>query len=165
MCQSKGAIATVTQTKTDNLDENGIPKGTKLVYLSPFGHLFKQKEFIKLPGRRIWDHEIKLTDDAPKDLLAWNYRMTPMEAKVLDNYLNVKLKASKIQPSNSPYAVPCFFIAKKDGSRRLVQDYRKVNKFTVKDKTPLLPINDLLDMLVEGKIYNKVDIIWGYNNV
>ena len=57
--------------------------------------------------------------------------MKPIEAKALDAYLDVELKAGKIQPSNSPYAAPCFFIAKKDGNRRLVQDYWKVNKFTV----------------------------------
>src|SRR6266576_4110143 len=91
--------------------------------------------------------------------------MMPVEAKALDDYLDVELKASKIRTLNSPYATPCFFIAKKDSSHRLVQDYRKVNKFTVKDKTPLPRIDDLLDMLVEGKIINKVDIIWGYNNV
>ncbi len=78
--------------------------------------------------------------------------MMPVEAKALDDYLNVKLKASKIQTSNSPYTTPCFFIAKKDGSCRLVQDYQKVNKFTVKGKTLVPRIDDLLDMLVEGKI-------------
>ena len=116
-CRSKGAVTTVAQTKADNLDENGVLKGTKPAYLALFGQLFEQKEFIKLPGRQIWDHEIKLTEDAPKELPAWNYRMMPVEAKALDDYLNVKLKASKIQTSNSPYTTPCFFIAKMDGRR------------------------------------------------
>ncbi len=64
---------TVVQTKANNLDENGVLKGTKPAYLAPFGHLFKQKEFVKLPGGRIWDHEIKLTEDTLKELPAWNY--------------------------------------------------------------------------------------------
>ncbi len=50
-CRSKGAVTTVAQTKADNLDENGVPKGTKPAYLALFGHLFEQKEFVKLPGR------------------------------------------------------------------------------------------------------------------
>ena len=57
------------------------------------------------------------------------------------------------------------FIAKKDGSHCLVQDYRKVNAFTVKDKTPLPHIDDLLNVLEDGKLFTKMDIIWGYNNV
>ena len=53
----------------------------------------------------------------------------------------------------------------KDGSRCLIQDYRKINAFTVKDKTPLPRIDDLLDVLEDGKLFTKMDIIWGYNNI
>ena len=35
----------------------------------------------------------------------------------------------------------------------------------IKDKTPLPHINDLLDVLEDGKLFIKMDIIWGYNNV
>ncbi len=96
MCRPKGAVVTVVQTKTNNLDENGVPKGIKPAYLAPFNHLFEQKEFIKLPGRQVWDHKIKLTEDVPKELPARNYQMMPVEAKALDDYLDVELKASKI---------------------------------------------------------------------
>ena len=64
--------------------------------------------------------------------------MTPVEQEAVDQFVEDELKAGKIHESKSPYASPCFFIAKKDGSRHLVQDYQKINAFTVKDKT-LLP--------------------------
>jgi hypothetical protein len=35
----------------------------------------------------------------------------------------------------------------------------------VKDKTPLPRIDDMIDTLVKGRYYTKMDIIWGYNNV
>jgi hypothetical protein len=41
--------------------------------------------------------------------------MTPVEQQALDEFVNEELKTGKIHPSKSPYAVPCFFIAKKDG--------------------------------------------------
>jgi hypothetical protein len=41
--------------------------------------------------------------------------MTPVEQQALDEFVNKELKTGKIRPSKSPYAAPCFFIAKKDG--------------------------------------------------
>ena len=63
------------------------------------------------------------------------------------------------------YATPCFYIPKKDGSLQLVQDYRKLNQVTIKDKTPLLLIEEVIDKLKEAKYFNKLDLIWGYNNI
>ena len=65
----------------------------------------------------------------------------------------------------SPYARPVFFIKKKDGSWRPIQDYRKLNQATIKDKYPLPRIQDLLNELKGSRYYTKLDIIWGYNNI
>ena len=58
-----------------------------------------------------------------------------------DNELGVfieeHLKSGQIRPSKSPYAAPVFFIKKKDGSLRLVQDYWKLNNITIKNAYPL----------------------------
>ena len=67
--------------------------------------------------------------------------------------------------SKSQYVVLCFYIPKKDSSLRLVQDYRKLNQVTIKDKTPLSLIGEVIDKLKEAKYFNKLDLIWGYNNV
>jgi len=47
----------------------------------------------------------------------------------------------------------------------LVQDYRKLNQVTIKDKTPLPLIGEVIDKLKEMKYFNKLDLIWRYNNV
>ena len=47
----------------------------------------------------------------------------------------------------------------------MVQDYRKLNQVTIKDKTPLPLIGEVIDKLKEAKYFNKLDLIWGYNNV
>ena len=47
----------------------------------------------------------------------------------------------------------------------MVQDYRKLNQVTIKDKTPLLLIGEVIDKLKEATYFNKLDVIWGYNNV
>jgi len=47
----------------------------------------------------------------------------------------------------------------------LVQDYRKLNQVTIKDKIPLPLIEEVIDKLKEAKYFNKLDLIWRYNNV
>jgi len=40
-----------------------------------------------------------------------------------------------------------------------------LNQVTIKDKTPLPLIGEVIDKLKEAKYFNKLDLIWGYNNV
>ena len=47
----------------------------------------------------------------------------------------------------------------------MVQDYQKLNQVTIKDKTPLPLIGEVIDKLKKAKYFNKLDLIWGYNNV
>ena len=47
----------------------------------------------------------------------------------------------------------------------MVQDYKKLNQVTIKDKIPLPLIGEVIDKLKEAKYFNKLDLIWGYNNI
>jgi len=47
----------------------------------------------------------------------------------------------------------------------LYQDYKKLNQVTIKNKTPLPLIGEVIDKLKEAKYFNKLDLIWGYNNI
>ena len=58
-----------------------------------------------------------------------------------------------------------FYIFKKNGSLQLVQDYRKLNQVMIKDKIPLSLIEEVINKLKEARYFNKLDLIWGYNNV
>ena len=91
--------------------------------------------------------------------------MTIKEDKALNQWLDEQLKAGLIKESKSRYAAPCFYIPKKDGSLWLVQDCRKLNQVTIKDKMPLLLIGEVINKLKEAKYFNKLDLIWEYNNV
>jgi len=55
------------------------------------------------------------------------------------------------------YIAPCFYIPKKDGSLWLVQDYRKLNQVTIKDKMPLPLIGEVIDKLKKAKYFNKLN--------
>ena len=67
--------------------------------------------------------------------------------------------------SKPRYAAPCFYIPKKDSSLWLVQDYKKLNQIIIKDKILLPLIEEVIDKLKEAKYFNKLDLIWRYNNV
>ncbi len=68
-------------------------------------------------------------------------------------------------PSKSPFASPFFFVKKKDGTLRPVQDYRKLNEMTIKNHYLLPLISELIDKLRGAKYFTKLDVRWGYNNV
>ena len=58
----------------------------------------------------------------------------------------------------SPMAAPVFFIKKKDGSLRLVQDYRALNAVTVKNRYPLPLISELVSQLCGAQYFTKLDV-------
>jgi len=47
----------------------------------------------------------------------------------------------------------------------MVQDYRHINQWTVKNGYPLPLIVDILDGVGKRKVFTKLDLRWGYNNV
>ena len=50
------------------------------------------------------------------------------------------------------------FVPKKDGGLRLYVDYRRLNKVTIKNRTPLLLISKTLDRLRRSKRFTKLDL-------
>ena len=85
--------------------------------------------------------------------------MTIKEEETLNKWSDEQLKAGLTIESSSKYASPCFFIPKKDRILWLVQDYQKLNQHTIKDKTPLPLIAEVINKLKEAKYFKKLDLI------
>jgi hypothetical protein len=83
----------------------------------------------------------------------------------LNKWIKEEVNKGYIHPSKSPQALPFFFIKKKDGKLRPVQDYWVLNEATIKNWYPLPLIGDTIDKLRGAKVFTKFDIRWGYNNV
>ena len=126
--------------------------------------VFDKENFDELPPRRPWDHAVELL---PGDhtIDCKTYNLSPDEQKELDAFLEENLKSGRIQPSKSPFASAFFFVKKKDGCLCPVQDYRKLNTITIKNRYPLPLISKLIDKLKKAKFFTKLDIRWGYNNI
>jgi hypothetical protein len=127
--------------------------------------VFEKAASERFPESRPWDHAIDLKEDfVPRDCKI--YPLTPDEQKKMDDFLDENLKKGYIRPSTSPMASPFFFVAKKDADAlRPCQDYRLLNEGTIKNAYPLPLISELVDKLKGAKIFTKLDIRWGYNNV
>ena len=60
---------------------------------------------------------------------------------------------------------PVFFVDKKDGKKRIVMDYCSLNEQTIKNNYLLPLITDLIDNMGSQKVFTKMDLQWGFNNV
>ena len=60
---------------------------------------------------------------------------------------------------------PVFFVSKKDRSKQMVIDYHNLNDQTMKNNYLLSLITDLIDNMGSKKIFTKMDLRWGFNNV
>ena len=135
-----------------------------LVWYLEYRGVFDKDDFNTLPDCCPWDHTIKLTPDfKPVDCKV--YPLTESEQVALEEFLHENLRTGRIRTSKSPMASPFFFVKKKDGKLRPTQDYRKVNDATIKNRYPLPLISELVDKLKGSKIFTKLDMRWGYNNV
>src|SRR5260221_13299420 len=93
------------------------------------------------------------------------FPLSPTEQKELDAFLRENLANGQICLLKSPIGAPVFFIKKKEGSLCLVQDYRKLNKITVKNSYLLPLVSDVLTRLRDAEWFTTLDLHWGFNNV
>ncbi|GJZ20365.1 putative reverse transcriptase domain-containing protein [Tanacetum coccineum] len=93
------------------------------------------------------------------------YRLALFEKKELSDQLQELFDKSFIRPSSSPWGALVLFVKKKDGSFWKCIDYRELNKLTVKNRYPLLRIDDLFDQLQGSSFYSKIDLISGYHQM
>jgi len=87
------------------------------------------------------------------------------EREKVQNFVNDQLRKGYIRPLKSPQTSPVFFVSKKNRSKRMVMDYCSLNKQTVKNNYLLLLITDLIDNIGSKKVFTKMDLQWGFNNV
>jgi hypothetical protein len=106
--------------------------------------LFDPEEAEKLPDNKGCDHWIELK--VPEERLQMRpiYQLSVEEEMILIKYLEKMIQEGKIRQSSSPVGSPILFFPKLNGKGlRLCVDYRHLNQYTIKDRTPL-PIMDKL---------------------
>ena len=93
------------------------------------------------------------------------YRLSPLEREELRRQIKYMQEMKWIRRSTSPWASPVLFVSKGDGKLRLCVDLRKVNALTIKNRTPIPRIDDLLDQVKGSCIFTALDLAAGYHQI
>ena len=139
-----------------------VPK-THHLDLKSFKERFKDV-LQDVPGRTsLVQHEIPTGDAVPIRLPL--YRLAHKSQDSLREEIKTLLHQGIIRPSTSPWAAPIVLVAKKDGTKRMCVDYRKLNKITVNDPYPLPNIEKLIANLGISLYITTLDLTKGYYQV
>jgi len=93
------------------------------------------------------------------------YLLSRNKREEVQKFVDEHLKKGYIRPSKSQQTLPVFFVGKKNGGKHIVMDYCKLNRQTVKNNYPLPLITELVDNMGSKRVFTKMDLQWGYNNV
>ena len=86
------------------------------------------------------------------------FQTSPTEQAEIDAFIDDQLAKGYIHPTTSDQTSGVFFIPKKDGKKRMVQDYRYINSKTLKNNYPLPLIPELIDKIGDAKLFTKMDL-------
>jgi len=161
--QDRYFMAKVTIGRLDTSSDADLSKVPRAFHRH--AKVFSEQQSQRLPEHTVWDHAIELLPGALASLLERLLRLPQDEIKEVSKIVAEHLSRGTIRPGIGPYAANIFFVKKKDGKLRLVQDYRPVNKWTKKNRnvSPLIP--QVVDRLTGCTLFTKFDIRWGYNNI
>ena len=119
--------------------------------------MFEKKDSERMLTRKAWDHTIDLREGfvLKKGKI---YPLSRVEREEVQEFVKDQLRKGYIRPSKSPQISPVFFMPKKDGKKRIVQDYQYLNSWMIKNNYPLLLISDLIDSRGKKKVFMKMDL-------
>jgi len=119
--------------------------------------VFGKKQSERMLMRKVWDHVIDMKEGfIPRKGKV--YLLSREEREEVREFVKKQLRKEYIQPSKSPQTTPVFFVGKKDGKKQIVQDYRYLNEWTVRNNYPLPLISDVLENIGTKKVFTKMDL-------
>ncbi len=90
-------------------------------------------------------------------------RLSKAMEDVVNKEVETLLQQGIIRPSTSPFAAPAFVVPKKDGTSRMVIDYRRLNTITVDFRYPMQSIKSILSRLSGSQCFITLDLRSGYH--
>jgi hypothetical protein len=93
-----------------------------------------------------FDHEINIKEGEEPTFMPI-YPLSQKESAILKEYIDDNLNKGNIRKSKSSAGYLILFVLKKGGELRIYVDYRQLNSITIKDRHPLLLINEIQDII------------------
>lgn len=122
----------------------------------------KQIEELKknfIPARNaISPIKMKIVLEKDNPIYSSPSRLPPPEQKIVKEQVDLWLKGGIIRKSSSQYCSRVVLADKKDGSKRMCIDYRRINKICFKDRFPVPNMEDLIDCLSGSSVFSVLDI-------
>ena len=117
-----------------------------------------------LPHTRDHSHAINMIlGSVPPNIRPCGYPYA--QKSEIEHMVVEMLEASIIQPSQCSFFAPIVMVLKKEGAWCMCPDYRELNNLTIKDKFPILVIDELLDELHGAIYFTKLDLHSGYHQI
>jgi len=119
--------------------------------------VFGKIESERMPVRKVWDHAIDIKENF-RPSKGKVYPLSRNEREKVQKFVDEHLKKGYIRPSKLEQTSPVFFVGKKDGGKRIVMDYRKLNRQTVKNNYPLPLIMELVNNMGSKRVTNFIQM-------
>jgi hypothetical protein len=149
-------VAAVQEDQASMLSQMKVTTLEEILVVQEYPDVFPE-ELPAMPPDRDIEFLIELPPGTPP-ISKRPYKMLVNELVELKKQL-AKLQAKGfIHPSSSPWGAPVLFVEKKDGTQRICIDYRSLNEVTIKNKYPLLWIEDLFDQMMGPSVFSKIDL-------
>ena len=123
--------------------------------------MFGKKQLERMPTQKTWDYAI----DMKEGFMPRKGKVYREEREEVQEFIQEQLRKGYTRPLKLPQTAPVFFVGKKDGKKRMVQDYLYLNEWTVKNNYPLSLISDIIKNMGTKRVFTKMDLRWRYNNV
>ena len=121
------AIARIREEKEDNDNTEDLIELRATEEMVPrqfhkYLKMFEKKESERMLTRKAWDHAIDLREEfmLKKGKI---YPLSRIEREKVQEFVKDQLRKGYIRLLKSPQTSPVFFVLKKDGKKRMVQDY------------------------------------------
>ncbi|POM65345.1 Hypothetical protein PHPALM_18951, partial [Phytophthora palmivora] len=121
--------------------------------------VFKQKLPTGLPPREHGEHIMEV--DTNEAIFRRQWRQSPVQEKVIMDWVRELRSAGLIRHSTSPHGAPTFCVKKPVGWR-IVHDYRAMNSHTIRRTLPMPRKDSIIEKMQGAFWYSCLDLLSGY---
>ena len=120
-------------------------------------YVFGKKASERIYTRKLQNHTIDMKEGIiPRKRRV--YLLSREKKEEVYKFISKQLRKEYIKLSKLPQMVLVFFVGQKDSKKQIVQNYRYLNGWTIKNNYPLSLISDIVENIGTNKVFTKIDL-------